>query len=584
MKHSRPSGRTASRLTKFRVTAGATRRATIALAFCVALCIALCAMIGAGTLLLTSSKAPGNKLPDFRDALPNEELATKIVGEMTDEELLAQILMFGWAGQDPSEEVKNWVGKRSLGSIKVFGWNTDNTIKVAQSVTLLQKKAGDGRFHIPLFVATDQEGGWIRHIKGLTTETPGNLAIGASGIPADAWYSGYYIGRELRAIGINLNFAPAVDLYTDHDSTVIGPRSFGESPEAAGELGSSFIAGLRSAGVMATAKHFPGHGDTGADSHGKLPVIDIPKKTFEERELVPFRYVVEAGVPAIMSGHLNFPRITKDGEPATFSSYLLNDVLRGELGFQGLIITDDIMMNGATQYAGSVSRAVQLAIEAGNDIVESSTTPNAKDPMWVSSLDLMQTSKAFHARVKDAAERVVLAKLVYFKGKNPVPVYPDIDKLPSLVPDREGQKFFISQAARSATIVRGKDIPFAPKAGKKTLIAGSFPAFLDAGKKRFPAADTATINGDLYRKARSYDTVIFCLASRESLDTLKAIQWAGPDVIVISSLSPVLLTEVPQIKTAIAVYSYSPASFTAAFGALAGDYAPAGVMPLTGIH
>lgn len=559
---------------------------TVAIAFSA---IAAIAAITAGTLLLTSSKAPGNKqsaskLPDFRDSVPNEELASRIVGEMTDEELLAQILMFGWAGQDPSDEVKDWVGKRSLGSIKVFGWNTDNTIKVAESITLLQKKAEENRFHIPLFVATDQEGGWIRHIKGLTTETPGNLAIGASGIPADAWYSGYYIGRELRAIGINLNFAPAVDLYTDHNSTVIGPRSFGESPEAAGELGASFVSGLRAAGVMATAKHFPGHGDTGADSHGRLPVIDIPKKTLEERELVPFRYVVEAGVPAIMSGHLNFPRITKDGEPATFSSYLLNDVLRGELGFKGLIITDDIMMNGATQYAGSVSRAVQMAIEAGNDIVESSTTPNSRDAMWLGTLDLMRSSKKFHARVADAAERVIFAKLVYFKGKNFVPVYPDIAKLPDLVPDREGRKFFLSMAARSATIVRGKDIPFAAKAGKKTLIAGSFPAFLDAGKKRFPAADTAPIGKDLYRKARGYDTLIFCLASRESLDALKAVQWAGPDVIVISSLSPVLLTEVPQIKTAIAVYSYSPASFEAAFGALAGDYAPAGVMPLTGIN
>jgi beta-N-acetylhexosaminidase len=560
----------------------------------IGVCAFAFAAIAAGTFFLTSSKAPVNKqnggkqpvtkLPDFRDAQPNEELAARIVGEMTDEELLAQILMFGWAGQDPSAEVKDWVGKRSLGSIKVFGWNTDNTVKVAQSITLLQKKAEENRFHIPLFVATDQEGGWIRHIKGLTTETPGNLAIGASGIPADAWYSGFYIGRELRAIGINLNFAPAVDLYTDHNSTVIGPRSFGESPEAAGELGASFVSGLRAAGVMATAKHFPGHGDTGADSHGRLPVIDIPKKTLEERELVPFRYVVEAGVPAIMSGHLNFPRITKDGEPATFSSYLLNDVLRGELGFKGLIITDDIMMNGATQYAGSVSRAVQMAIEAGNDIVESSTTPNSKDPMWLGTLDLMRTSKPFHARVADAAERVILAKLVYFKGKNPVPVYPDIAKLPDLVPDREGQKFFLSQAARSATIVRAKDIPFAPKAGKKTLIAGSFPAFLDAGKKRYPSADTAPIGKDLYRKARGYDTLIFCLASKESLDALKAVQWAGPDVIVISSLSPVLLTEVPQIKTAIAVYSYSPASFEAAFGALAGDYAPAGVMPLTGIN
>lgn len=544
----------------------------------------LAAAIVGTAFLFVSANAPAGKLPDFHDALPDGELAAKIIGEMTDEELLAQILMFGWAGEDPSEQVIDWVGKKSLGSIKVFGWNTDNTAKVAESITLLQKKAAGGRFHIPLFVATDQEGGWIRHIKGRTTETPGNLAIGASGLPSDAWYSGYYISRELRAVGINLNFAPTVDLYTDHDSTVIGPRSFGEDPEAAGILGASFVAGSRAAGVLTTAKHYPGHGDTGADSHGSLPVIDIGKKTLDARELVPFRRLVEAGVPAIMSGHLNFPRITKDGEPATFSKYLLEDVLRGELGFKGIIVTDDIMMNGATEYAGSVSRAVQMAILAGNDIIESSTTPGFQDALWVGTLALMKSSPEFHARVEESANRVLLAKLAYFKDKNSVPVYPDLDKLESLVPDPEGQKFFLAQAARSVTVVRDKRFPFKAENKEKVLIAGSYPAFLDAGKKRYPEADTSGVNAQLYRLARRYDTVIFCLSGHDSLSVLKDIQWLDADIIVVSALSPVLLEEVPNVKTALAVYSYSPVSFEAAFSALAGDFTPEGIMPLEGIR
>jgi len=529
----------------------------------------------------TSERAA--KFPDFYDDEPNDTLAARIVGEMTDEERLAQILMFGWAGEEPSKEVIDWVGTKALGSIKIFGWNTDNTIKVAQAVTLLQKEAESGRFHLPLFVATDQEGGWIRHIKGLTSDTPGNLAIGASGLPSDAWYSGYYIGRELRAVGINLNFAPAVDLYTDHESTVIGPRSFGENPEAAGELGAAFMAGSREAGVLTTAKHFPGHGDTGADSHGKLPVIDIGEKTFRSRELVPFKLMIEAGVPAIMSGHLNFPRVTKDGEPATFSKYLLNDVLRDELGFKGLIVTDDIMMNGATEYAGSVSRAVQLAILAGNDIVESSTTPGGHDALWLGTLDLMKRNAQFRDRVSDAARRVVEAKLAYFKGKNPVPRYPDIDEIPKKVPDREGQLFFLSQAARSVTLVRDSGFPYQPKEGEKILLAGAYPAFLEAGKRRFPDADTAPIGDGLYSKAKRYDTVIYCLSGRDSLAVLKNLQWLNERIIVVSSLSPVLLTEVPRIQTALAVYSYSPYSFEAAFGAILGDFKPEGIMPLSGI-
>ena len=535
-------------------------------------------------LLFVAANDPPKANPDFWDALPDEELADAIVSRMSDEELLAQILMFGWAGAEPSPLVTDWVAERNLGSIKVFGWNTDNTMKVAESVSLLQKKAEKTRFRIPLFVATDQEGGWIRHIKGRTTETPGNLAIGASGRPADAWFSGFYISRELRALGINLNFAPTVDLYTDHESTVIGPRSFGEDPESAGILGASFVAGSRAAGVLTTAKHYPGHGDTGSDSHGRLPVINITEKTLSARELVPFRDLVEAGVPAIMSGHLSFPHITGSSEPATFSKYLLGDVLREKLGFSGLIVTDDMMMNGATMYAGSVSRAVEMAIEAGNNIIESSTTPGFEDAFWTANLARMKDSTEFHAQVTDSARRVILAKLAYFKGGNAVPVYPEKDKIEKLVPDPEGQGFFLSQAVRSVTVVRDRRFPLKPSDSGKTLIAGSFPDFLEAGTRRYSGADTAPVNADLYRKAKGYDTVVFCLSGRESLESLKNLKGLGQKIIVISALSPVLLEEVPWADTAIAVYSYSPWSFTAAFSALAGDYEPEGVMPLKGIQ
>ena len=535
-------------------------------------------------LLFVAANDPPKDHPDFWDALPDEELADAIVSRMTDEELLAQILMFGWAGAEPSPLVTGWVADRSLGSIKVFGWNTDNTMKVAESVSILQKKAEKTRFRIPLFVATDQEGGWIRHIKGRTTETPGNLAIGASGRPADAWFSGFYISRELRALGINLNFAPTVDLYTDHESTVIGPRSFGEDPESAGILGASFVAGSRAAGVLTTAKHYPGHGDTGSDSHGRLPVINITEKTLSARELVPFRDLVEAGVPAIMSGHLSFPHITGSSEPATFSKYLLGDVLREKLGFSGLIVTDDMMMNGATMYAGSVSRAVEMAIEAGNNIIESSTTPGFEDAFWTANLARMKSSEDFRAQITDSARRVILAKLAYFKGGNAVPVYPEKDKIEKLVPDPEGQGFFLSQAVRSVTVVRDGRFPLKPSDSGKTLIAGSFPDFLEAGTRRYPGADTAPLTDDLYRRAKGYDTVVFCLSGRDSLESLKDLRPLRSRIIVISALSPVLLEEVPWAETAIAVYSYSPWSFTAAFSALAGDYEPEGVMPLKGIQ
>lgn len=549
-------------------------------AFGAALLTALLCVSGAG--LFVSAKGTAGKLPRFEDPLPPEELAGEIAEAMTDSELLAQTFMFGWAGSGSGPLVADWVSDRGLGSVKIFGWNTDDTEKVAEAVSALQKKAAQGRFGIPLFVATDQEGGWIRHVKGRTTETPGNLAIGASGLPADARNSGYYIARELRALGINLNFAPSVDLYTDHESTVIGPRSFGEDPDAAGVLGAAFVEGSRQAGVLTTAKHFPGHGDTGLDSHGRLPIISIDGKTFRNRELVPFRYLVDAGVAAVMSGHLSFPRITGDNEPATFSKRILQDVLRGELGFRGLVITDDIMMNGATEYAGSVSRAVQLALEAGNDIVESSTTPPFSDAFWTKNLDRMGKNPEFRQRVKDAARRVILAKLVYFKDDSSVPVYPDLEKVAERVPDPEGQGFFLSQAVRSVTLVRDGGLPLEDRGS--ILIASAFSSFLEAGKRRYPGAAEARIDWSLPRAARDRDTVIFCLSSRDQLPILNALRYEKCRVIVVSAMSPVLLVDAPWVKTALAVYSYAPLSFTAAFGALYGDFKPGGIMPLTGIN
>ena len=178
---------------------------------------------------------------DFWSDYPNAELADFLVSKMDDGELLSQILMFGWAGEEPSDLLNRWISERGLGSVKVFGWNTDDTDKVAESISEVQERSQKRKLKIPLFVATDQEGGWIRHVKGDTTETPGNMAIGASALPMDSYYSAYYISREINALGINMNFAPTVDLYTNINSSVIGSRSFGENPDFVGKLGSEFV-------------------------------------------------------------------------------------------------------------------------------------------------------------------------------------------------------------------------------------------------------------------------------------------------------------------------------------------------------
>lgn len=535
----------------------------------------------------------------FWSDYPPEVLARALVQRMSDSELLAQIFMFGWAGQEPSPLLNQWVLDRGLGSVKVFGWNTDDINLVAKSITALQEKAQSRPFQIPLYVATDQEGGWIRHVKGETSQTPGNLAIGASGYPVDAWYSGFYIARELRALGINMNFAPTVDLYTNHDSSVIGPRSFGENAQHAGVLGAAFSAGSLAAGVISTAKHFPGHGDTGVDSHGRLPVIDIDRDTLLNRELIPFKYLIAEKIPAIMSGHLSFPKIVKNGEPASLSKSFLTGILRGELGYEGLILTDDMMMNSATAWAGSLSAAVRQAIEAGNDIIISSTTAQLNEALWTSNLKLMSTSREFKERVTDAAYRVILSKLEYFKGENSVPLYPKVDEIRQHIPDPEGQEFFLAQACRSITLYKGDLFPLSADApvatSKGILLVGQsqFPEFFEEGKRRYPDADfmqfnynmgpneTAWMSNNLVSLVPKYSTVIICVADAASARVAASLKSRGIPVVVISVLSPVPAMELAQwADTVLMAYSYSPYSFNAVFGALAGEFSVRGVFPL----
>lgn len=523
-------------------------------------------------------------LPNFNDNEDAELLAKKITDAMTDEELLSQIFMFGWKKEEPNQLLFDWIEKRGLGNIKIFGWNTKDSIRLAKAINLLQEKSINGRFGIPLLVATDQEGGLVRHVKGLATHTTGNLALGASSLPFDAYWSGYYISMELKALGINLNFAPAVDLYTNYDSSVIGIRSFGESSEATARLAVAFMKGAKDAGLLSTAKHFPGHGDTEHDSHGRLPVIDADKTILLNREFVPFQALIEGGIPAIMTAHINYSSLSENGEPATFSRYILKNILREKLGFKGIIITDDIMMAGAINYAKGLAFAVQKAIEAGNNIVESSRTPFLNEEVWLHNITLMKNDENFYLAVKDSATRLITLKLKYFKSKNHVPIFADIENIPKNVPNKDGQKFFVGMAARSVTVVRGMKEPCPDSNKEKILIASNTQSCLKYGKVRFKHARTCNL-ADALSNVQYANTIIFCLEDNYSLTVLQSLLATYPNkrFIVISAMSPVFLKKNLAVNDVIAIYSDSPFSFMTAFSCIAGDFVAKGRMPLHNI-
>jgi len=503
----------------------------------------------------------------FNDDVPPAELAAKIEADMTDEQALAQLLMFGWVGETPSPVIIEWIRQRNIGGVKIFGWNTGNTLRLARTVGELQKLSLETPYNIPLIVATDQEGGWVRHIKGSTSETPGNMAIGASGYPRDAYISGYYIGRELSLLGVNMNFAPVVDLFTNRNSVLIGPRSFGTDPVMSGIFGSAFAKGQLDAGIIPTVKHFPGHGDTAQDSHGVLPRINITYETMWNRELVPFRMLVSEGIPVVMTGHLSFPLTEGRNTPASLSPWFLREVLRNRIGFNGVVITDDLMMTGATSYLRTLAQVAKQAIVAGNDIIMFSTTPSLNDQIWNLLITSMRTEEDFHKIVRESARRVLELKLTYLRGEKAVPYIPDLAKVQAGVPDPEGAPFFLDIAARSVTIMSPENpetaFPLTREKAGRVLLAGRFPEFFNYGRRAFP---NATIWGfspssepeSLLAAARNFDTVIFCLYDSFDLRMLRGLRYSGKQVYVLSVLSPVHNENIPWVTGAVAVYSYAP--------------------------
>jgi len=525
---------------------------------------------------------------NFNDEGTPTELAAKIEAAMTDEQALAQLMMFGWVGEDPSPLIMDWIRQRNIGGVKIFGWNTSNTQRLARTVGSLQRASLATPFNIPLLVATDQEGGWIRHIKGATSETPGNMAIGASGYPRDAYLAGFYIGRELALLGVNMNFAPTVDLFTNRDSVLIGPRAFGSDPVNTGIMGMAFSRGQLAAGVIPTAKHYPGHGDTALDSHGILPRIEITYDTLWDRELIPYRMLVSEGIPAVMSGHLAFPQTEGRATPASLSAFFLRTVLRERIGFDGVIITDDLNMIGAVSYLRSMPRTVKQAITAGNDIVMFSNTPVLNDQVWNFLIESMRTEEDFRKIVRESARRVLKLKLTHLRGETAVPYIPDLAKVQAGLPDPEGAEFFLDLAARSVTVVIPEDpstvFPITRENAGRILLAGKYRDFFNYGRIAFPNASTlffssTTDAGTLVAAARSADTIIYCLSDTSDLRMLRTLRDLGKRVHVFSILSPALIESVPWVTSAVAVYSYAPESFAAGFSVIIGKMPAFGILP-----
>jgi beta-N-acetylhexosaminidase len=537
-----------------------------------------------------STRFSAQALPSFNDDVSEDQLVESIIRAMTSEEILGQVFFLGYLGKQPSGHLKSWIEQRRVGGVKIFTRNVSSLVSLAASVREIQGLAISNRFHIPLLIATDQEGGWVRHIRSGNSVSPGNMALAAGKKPGDAFVTGYYLGMELRYLGINMNFAPTVDVYSNPSATVIGPRAFSSDPKLTGLMALAYFKGMQKAGVVCTAKHYPGHGDTDKDSHGYLPEVNVSFDTLWSRDLLPYRFLVKEGIPAIMSGHLAFPRILGNDLPATLSSYFLKDVLRQKLGFQGVVVTDDLEMYGVHRNRLDVPSVSAEALKAGNDMILLSHTPYLQDQTWNRLSSLMETDRELRERVQNAARRVLRMKLRYLKRD--FPVLPDVEAVREKIPLTQAKEFFFDSSCRAVTLVRDKNIPFSPTDGRKILLVGQIKQFFREGLRRFPEAEVFEFpytpwewsrisdRQTVSRLARGFDTVIFCLTNQNSLEVLQELEGYKGRVYVISALTPSYLASVPWIESALAIYGMESDSFRAGFSVLVGDFEPEGTLPL----
>lgn len=436
-------------------------------------------------------------------AIDSASKAKEIVSNMTLEEKLGQMIMPDFrmwqedGTKEPSDlteinsEVAEVIDKYDLGGVILFA---ENVKEISQTTTLihdLQEVAiNDKDGNLPLLITLDQEGGIVTRL-GEGTNLPGNMALGATRSEKSSYDAGYLIGRELNALGVNVDFAPVLDTNNNPENPVIGVRSISSNPELVGKLGKNIAKGIQDQGVAATAKHFPGHGDTSTDSHYGLPMVNKSIEELRETELKPFKIAIENGIDMIMTAHIQFPQIEKDtfiskkdGSqiviPATLSDDIITGILREEMGYDGVVITDAMNMKAISDHFGELE-STKMAINAGIDIILMTTilrnNEDVKKLDYIVNgiLDSIKSGEIKEEEITDSAERIVKLKIdrgiIDLKNNN-ASLEEKIKKAKETVGSIENRNIERRIAEEAITIAKNEDniLPLNPKEGEKVLL------------------------------------------------------------------------------------------------------------------
>ncbi|MEV5727446.1 glycoside hydrolase family 3 protein [Streptomyces pharetrae] len=493
------------------------------------------------------------------------------------------------------------VARYRLGGVIYFAWahNTRDPRQIAALSNGLQQASLDLPHRLPLLISTDQEHGIVARIGKPATLFPGAMAIGAGGSRTDARALGRIAGKELRAMGVRQDYTPVADVNVNPANPVIGVRSFGADPDAVAELVAAETAGYQRSGVAATAKHFPGHGDTETDSHYGFPVIKHTRAQWEALDAPPFRAAIEAGIDSIMTAHILVPALDDSGDPATLSRPILTGILREQLGFDGVVVTDALDMAGVRQKYGD-ERVPVLALKAG---VDQLLNAPKLDLAWNAVLKAVQGGELTEERLEESILRVLRLKAKLGLLDDP---WTDEDA----VDDKVGTAAHLATADRIAErtttllVNEGGLLPLAPDDTPRLLVVGADPASpsgttgpptgvlaraltelgFTATALSTGTAPSATVIERAVAAAAEADAVVVATYNVTATSTqrtlVERLLATGRPVVAVAVRNPYDAARLPGVRAYLATYSWTDVEVRAAARVIAGEAEPRGKLPV----
>ncbi|MEU6280037.1 glycoside hydrolase family 3 N-terminal domain-containing protein [Streptomyces sp. NPDC047028] len=549
-------------------------------------------------------------------ALNDRELRARIA-RMTLEEKVGQLFVmrvYGHSATDPDQAdidanldeigvrtAAELIAKYRVGGIIYFAWahNTRDPQQIAALSNGIQRASLEQPRGLPVLITTDQEHGIVCRVGEPATLFPGAMAMGAGGSRSDARTLGRISGAELRAMGINQDYSPDADVNVNPANPVIGVRSFGADPDAVAGMVAAEVKGYQASRVAATAKHFPGHGDTATDSHTGFPVITHSRELWEKLDAVPFRAAVRAGIDAIMTAHIQFPALDDSGDPATLSHPILTGILRGELGYDGVVVTDSLGMEGVRTKYGD-DRVPVLALKAG---VDQLLNPPSLDVAWHAVLKAVQDGELTEQRLDESILRILRLKARLGLFHRPYASSAGVERT---VGTRAHLAAADRIAERTTTLLVNEDgiLPFDRRTRRRVLVVGADPASpsgttgpptgvlaaalaelgftataLSTGTA--PSAATITKAVDAAGDADAVVVATYNVTAGSTQRTLvERLTATGRPVVAIAVRNPYDVAQLPSVKGCLASYSWTDVELRAAARVIAGRVSPRGTLPV----